>query len=70
MADPEAAVRTNMIVAADLSLAELDTLRESGDSVLDHCLRRIAGTTDPAERITAFTSGPTPIGAAGDVPHG
>jgi FXSXX-COOH protein len=57
---PEQRIRTGMVKAADLPLHELLALREAGDSVLDHCLRRIVETaaSGARDRVAAFNASP------------
>jgi FXSXX-COOH protein len=49
-----------MVKAADLPLHELLALREAGDSVLDHCLRRVVETaaSGARDRVSAFNASP------------
>jgi FXSXX-COOH protein len=57
----EAPIRTGIVKSAGLlPLDELLALRESGDSALDHCLRRVVETaaTGAGERVAAFNASP------------
>ncbi|HEU5108376.1 MAG TPA: FxSxx-COOH cyclophane-containing RiPP peptide [Micromonosporaceae bacterium] len=60
MTTPEAPIRTGIPLAAGLPLHELLALREAGDSVLDHCLRRVveSATAGAGERVAAFNASP------------
>jgi hypothetical protein len=61
MTPPHAAsIQTGLVRAADLPLEELLALRRDGDTVLDHCLRRVveiaaSGTRDT---VSAFNAAP------------
>ena len=56
----DSAVRTQLVRAADLSVAELARLHQDGDSVLDHCLRRVVerAASDQPGRVAAFNAAP------------
>ena len=53
-------ITTGLIRAADLPLDELLALREGGDTVLDHCLRRLVenAASGTRERVAAFNAAP------------
>jgi FXSXX-COOH protein len=55
-------IKTGLVRAADLSLAELLSLRGGGDTVLDHCLRRVVenAASGARERVAAFNAAPPP----------
>lgn len=56
---PEPRIRTGMVKAADVPLSELLALREAGDSVLDHCLRRVVDAAASGKnRVSAFNASP------------
>ncbi|GGK72197.1 hypothetical protein [Mangrovihabitans endophyticus] len=51
---------TGLLRAADLPLDELLALRREGDTVLDHCLRRVVqdATCGSRDRAAAFNAAP------------
>ena len=53
-------IKTELVRAADLPLAELLALRAAGDTVLDHCLRRVVerAASGAAGRVAAFNAAP------------
>jgi FXSXX-COOH protein len=57
---PTTPIRTGLVRAADLPLDELLALREGGDTVLDHCLRRVVENEASGRReyVAAFNSAP------------
>jgi FXSXX-COOH protein len=57
---PATPIRTGLVRAADLSLEELLALREGGDTVLDHCLRRVVENAASGKRdnVAAFNAAP------------
>jgi hypothetical protein len=59
-AHPEPQIRTGMVKAANLPLHELLSLRESGDTALDHCLQRVAKIASSGShgRVAAFNASP------------
>ncbi|WP_305788153.1 hypothetical protein [Symbioplanes lichenis] len=51
---------TDLLRAADLPLDDLLALRAAGDTVLDHCLRRVVedAASGACERVAAFNAAP------------
>jgi FXSXX-COOH protein len=61
MTPPNASeIQTGLVRAADLSLGDLLALRGDGDTVLDHCLRRVVrnAASGARERVAAFNAAP------------
>jgi FXSXX-COOH protein len=62
MTQPTASpIKTGLVRAAELPLEDLLVLREGGgDTVLDHCLRRIVADAESGnrERVAAFNAAP------------
>jgi FXSXX-COOH protein len=61
MTQPTASpIKTGLVRAAELQLEELLVLREGGDTVLDHCLRRIVQDAKSGNRegVAAFNAAP------------
>ena len=61
MTQPTASpIKTRLVRAAELPLEELLAVREGGDTVLDHCLRRVVqdATSGNRERVAAFNAAP------------
>ena len=54
------AIMTGLLRVADVPLDELLALSETGDTVLDHCLRRVvqSATSGTSERVAAFNAAP------------
>lgn len=52
--------KTGLVRAADLSLDDLLALRKDGDTVLDHCLRRVVENAASGARtsVAAFNAAP------------
>jgi hypothetical protein len=52
-----------MVRATDVPLSELLALAEEGDSVLDHCLRRVTelATVPREDRVAAFNASPPQV---------
>jgi len=51
-------IRTGLARTTDLSLSELLSLRATGDTALDHCLRRVVETAalPKEDRVAAFNA--------------
>jgi FXSXX-COOH protein len=61
MTQPSASpIKTGLLRVADLPLDELLALSETGDTVFDHCLRRVVrgATSETPERVAAFNAAP------------
>lgn len=59
-ADSRRTIPTGVAKTTDLPLQELLALRECGDGVLDHCLRRVveSASSGTRDRVAAFNASP------------